>query len=229
MKQLSAEQIQLIKKPLPKEAVKPHPTRQGLSTIKAIYVTERFNEVFGIGAWSIKTEIIPITTGINVFTQVKITSAGRERTEFTVMCKTILEVAEYGIYYECVASSTNDDMGDAAKGATTDAMTKIASYIGIGMDVFKGMQDAALAREAAVNKATPQPAAEGEKPSDKDKAMAKTLWAELKDSHTNQLLQIAKQMGLNKTDRTIDHLNKTAIDSLIAMLKGIKTAEPLTN
>jgi hypothetical protein len=32
----------------------------------------------------------------------------------------------------------NDDPGDAAKGATTDAITKIASWIGIGIDVYKG-------------------------------------------------------------------------------------------
>jgi hypothetical protein len=58
--------------------------------------------------------------------------------------KTKFEAAEYGIYYECVASSTNDDIGDASKGAATDAITKIASYIGIGIDVFKGQHDKAL-------------------------------------------------------------------------------------
>lgn len=142
MKQLSKEQIDLIKKPLPREAVMPHPAKEKLSTIKAIYVTERFNDVFGIGGWTIKTDLID--NPLALVKNIKITKAGAERTEYTALMKTRFEVAEYGIYYECVASSTNDDIGDASKGAATDAITKIASYIGIGIDVFKGQHDKAL-------------------------------------------------------------------------------------
>jgi hypothetical protein len=142
MKTLSQEQVALIKKPLPKEAVMPHPTKQNLSTIKAIYVTERFNDVFGIGGWTIKTDLID--NPLALVKNIKITKAGAERTEYTALMKTKFEAAEYGIYYECVASSVNDDIGDASKGAATDAITKIASYIGIGIDVFKGQHDKAL-------------------------------------------------------------------------------------
>ena len=35
-------------------------------------------------------------------------------------------------------NSRNFDLGDAYKGATTDAITKIGSYLEIGIDVFKG-------------------------------------------------------------------------------------------
>lgn len=142
MKTLSQEQIALIKKPLPKEAVMPHPSKQNLSTIRAIYVTERFNDVFGIGGWTIKTDLID--NPLALVKNIKITKAGAERTEYTALMKTKFEVVEYGIYYECVASSVNDDIGDASKGAATDAITKIASYIGIGIDVFKGQHDRAL-------------------------------------------------------------------------------------
>ncbi len=144
MKQLSKEQIELIKKPLPREAVTPHPTKQNLSTIKAIYVTERLNDVFGIGKWKIKTDGVWDDRTPMISEKTRTTQAGRERTEYTAILKTIFEVPEYDIYYECVASSTNDDMGDACKGATTDAITKICSYIGIGIDVFKGKHDVAL-------------------------------------------------------------------------------------
>ena len=133
---LSPEQLALIVKPLPPQAVKPHPTRTGMSTIKAIYVTERFNEVFGVGEWTIETSLIG-----DISVNVRTTNYGKERTEYTALAKTIFKVPIYGITYECIASSTNDDMGDAAKGATTDAITKIASWIGIGIDVFKGEQD----------------------------------------------------------------------------------------
>ncbi len=38
--------LEKLKEPLPQEAVTQHPTKTYLSSIKAIYVTERFNEVF---------------------------------------------------------------------------------------------------------------------------------------------------------------------------------------
>jgi hypothetical protein len=144
MKQLSKEQTDLIKKPLPREAVTPHPTKQNLSTIKAIYVTERLNDVFGIGQWTLKTDAVWDDKVSMITEKVRTTQSGRERLEFTAVLKTVLEVPDYGIYYECIASSTNDDAGDACKGATTDAITKICSYIGIGIDVFKGKHDSAL-------------------------------------------------------------------------------------
>ena len=47
MKQLSEAQLELIKKPLDPKAVSKHPSKSYLSTIKPVYITERFNEVFG--------------------------------------------------------------------------------------------------------------------------------------------------------------------------------------
>ncbi|WP_234733372.1 hypothetical protein [Tellurirhabdus bombi] len=150
MKDLTAEQQLLIKKPLPAEAVKPHPTKQGMSTIKAIYVTERLNDVFGIGKWTIKTDLLPATADGSLFTiRSYTTSNGKERTEYFAVAKTVLEIPDYGIHYECIAGASNDDMGDAAKGAATDAITKICSYMGIGIDVFKGQHDQALKMEEA--------------------------------------------------------------------------------
>jgi len=137
VKQLTPEQLAKIAEPLPPEAIAAHPRMAGLSTIKGIFVTERLNQVFGVGAWSVKTELSsPITT---VHTT---TNAGRERTEYTAIAKTIFTIPTYEIYYECIASSTNSDPGDAAKGATTDAITKIASWIGIGIDIYKGKHGA---------------------------------------------------------------------------------------
>ncbi len=42
--------------PLPAEAISQHPTKTYLSSIKGIYVTERFNEVFGVGKWTVRLE-----------------------------------------------------------------------------------------------------------------------------------------------------------------------------
>lgn len=122
--QLKAE----LSAPLPKEAIKSHPTKTYLSSIKAIYVTERLNEVFGIGQWTLKTHEI------------------ERGNKGMVVIKSILEVPDYGFYYESYGGndnggdgSKNFDLGDAYKGATTDGITKICSYLGIGIEVFKGL------------------------------------------------------------------------------------------
>ena len=106
---------------LPDEAVTPPPTKAYLSNFKAIYVTERLNDVFGVGAW--KTTVEPIATDGKM-----------------VVVKLTLPIPEYGIYYECFGGNDNSDLGDAYKGATTDALTKICSWMGLGAEVFKGKQ-----------------------------------------------------------------------------------------
>lgn len=119
IKILTQSQVDCLNKPLPAEAVTPHPTKKFLSSIKSIYVTERLNEVFGVGRWRIKSEII-------------------ENTDKMIVVKAFFSVPEYGIEYECYGGNDNPDRGDAYKGATTDAITKIGSWLGIGADVFKG-------------------------------------------------------------------------------------------
>lgn len=116
---LSGDQLAQLARRLPDEAVTPHPTKKFLSSIKSIYVTERLNEVFGVGRWRIETEIV-------------------ERVDRMVVVKLKFTIPDYGIYYECYGGNDNPDLGDAYKGATTDAITKVASWLGIGADVFKG-------------------------------------------------------------------------------------------
>lgn len=119
IKKLTDIQREALSRALPAEAIGQHPSKTFLSTIKAIYVTERLNEVFGVGEWMVRTE--PIA-----------------REGKIVVVKVTFEVPEYGIYYECFGGNDNSNLGDAYKGATTDAITKIGSWLGIGADVFKG-------------------------------------------------------------------------------------------
>ena len=118
-KRVTEDMRQRLCKPLPPEAVTPHPTKKYLSSIKSIYVTERLNEVFGVGSWKVKTEVI-------------------DNSSKMIVCKVTLSIPEYGIEYECFGGNDNTDLGDAYKGATTDALTKIASWMGIGGEVFRG-------------------------------------------------------------------------------------------
>ena len=55
-KTLTAEKQAQLVRPLPAEAVTPHPTKTYLSSIKSIYVTERLNEVFGVGSWRVEVD-----------------------------------------------------------------------------------------------------------------------------------------------------------------------------
>lgn len=130
IKKLTTEQVAQLHQPLPAEALKPHPTKAFLTTINAIYVTERLNEVFGVGSWQTKSEII-------------------DNTQKMVVVKTTLTIPEYGIYYECFGGNDNADKGDAHKGAVTDAITKIGSWLGIGAEVWKN--------EAGKQQASPTP------------------------------------------------------------------------
>lgn len=132
-KKLTAEQVAMLQEPLPAKALKPHPTKAFLTTINSIYVTERLNQVFGVGSWSVKPEV-------------------QEADAKMVVVKTTLTIPEYGIYYECYGGNDNADRGDAYKGAVTDAITKIGSWLGIGAEVWKNE-----AGKQTAPKAQPQP------------------------------------------------------------------------
>ena len=110
-----------LKEPLPREAVSPNPQKPGLSVIKVIYVVERLNDVFGLNGWHIDNEIV---------------ETGR-----MVVVRATLSIPKYSIVIEQFGGNDNPDRGDAYKGACTDALSKCASYLGIGMDVYKGLHD----------------------------------------------------------------------------------------
>src|ERR1700732_868714 len=110
-----------LKEPLPREAVSPNPQKPGLSGIKVIYVVERLNDVFGLNGWHIDNEIV---------------ETGR-----MVVVRATLAIPKYGIAIEQFGGNDNPDRGDAYKGACTDALSKCASYLGIGMEVYKGLAD----------------------------------------------------------------------------------------
>jgi len=118
---LPPDVIAKLKEPLPPGAVSPNPQKPGLSVIKVIYVVDRLNEVFGMNGWRFVGEVV---------------ESGP-----MVVVKGSLKVAKYKICIEQYGGNDNADRGDAYKGACTDALSKCASYLGIGMDVYKGLHD----------------------------------------------------------------------------------------
>jgi hypothetical protein len=138
IKNLTQEQVDALKAPLPPDAVKPHPTKNYLSTIKVIYVVERLNEVFGINGW---------------FTDDKVV----EKDGKMVVVHTTLTIPEYGIVKSAFGGNDNSDLGDAYKGACTDALSKIGSFLYIGMDVYKGLEAPPAAPKKAPAKTPAKP------------------------------------------------------------------------
>lgn len=143
MEKLTQEQINKLKSPLPPEAITQHPTKSYLSSIKAIYVIERLNDVFGIGSWTCQSEVI------------------NDKTDMIVV-RVILSIPKYGIVMESFGGNNNGgennknfDLGDAYKGATTDALTKACSYLEIGIDVYKGKKS--ISTNIDIKKETPKP------------------------------------------------------------------------
>jgi len=192
--------------PLPAEAIKPHPTKTFLSTIKPIYITDRMNEVFGIGQWHTRTENILVNDN------------------GTVVNKTTLIIKEYDIYYECFGGNDNGgagskgfDLGDAFKGATTDALNKIASYLGIGIDVYRGKQSHAPSN---YSKPAPSPAPAPMQPSksfdDTADRKAKALGAlKVADKVATVKGLIAQQKAFKGTPEGADFQSGATLDDVV--------------
>jgi len=126
---LTDEQTLALSKPLPSWAVKEHPTKKGMSAIHPMAIIERLNEVFGVAGWSFTTEFLSCTPSIQQ-------TRNGDRKVFIATVKGRLEIDDCVI--EQYGGNTNDDAGDTLKGSATDALTKIASYLGIGAEIYKG-------------------------------------------------------------------------------------------
>jgi hypothetical protein len=124
--ELTDKQIETLNAKLPDWAVSQHPTKKFLSVIN------RLNEVFGVGVWNYEVEKVG---------HERVNQGKREAWE--AAAKGTLTVGSFSdegsmISLEQFGGSINDDLGDAYKGAGTDALTKISSYLGIGASIYKG-------------------------------------------------------------------------------------------
>lgn len=137
MKTLTDEQIELLQSPLPEWALKPHPIKKDMTVIHPMAVIDRLNDVFGVGKWKDKAE-----EGIAT-KEIQKTRNG-DRDVYVASCRLKLLIPEYDIHLEQFGGSTNDDRGDALKGSATDALTKCASYLGIGASIYKGQGNTVL-------------------------------------------------------------------------------------
>jgi hypothetical protein len=124
---ITKEMREDLRKSFPDEAYSKHPTKTFLTTLKAMYVTERLNDVFGLGRWSIDHEVIERT---NDYVLIQGT--------FKCLDYEVIVPSQYGGHK---TSGTNTEMADGFKSAITDCISKIASYLEVGIDMFKGKKN----------------------------------------------------------------------------------------
>lgn len=125
---MTTEKSEALSRKLPDWAVKPNPMNSKMSVINPMAVIDRFNEVFGVGAWNFHTEFISMHD-----------AKMGAKDAFHATSKSVVTVPSEGIHLEQFGGSTNMDRGDALKGSATDALTKIASYLGVGSTIYKNL------------------------------------------------------------------------------------------
>lgn len=125
----------ILSKPLPPEAIGDHPRIQGLSSIKPAFVVERLIEAFGNGGWDDRVTIVDRDSHSETW------NAGKHNEKqvkiYTATVHLTFTIEKYGLHKENFGGCDNVDLGDALKGARTDALTKIASELGVGLEVYK--------------------------------------------------------------------------------------------
>lgn len=135
--------IDQLQAPLPAWAIKPNPMKPKMSVIHPMAIIDRLNAVFGVGQWHFKTTYIDCTK------EIQKTKNG-DRDVYMSAIHATLEIPEFNIHIEQYGGSTNDDKGDALKGGATDALTKMASYLGIGASIYKGQGNGTEAKNVPV-------------------------------------------------------------------------------
>jgi hypothetical protein len=160
---LTQDQIDVLKAPFPEEALRADTSRGfELTSIRAAYVIERLNDVFGpcgIGWRYVHSPFQKMTTDsgyVEITTEVAL-QYRLPATSDSMSCDKVMWDAQADGWSfrngaaspgwsEPILACSGKGLGpggapftDARKSAVTDGLTKAASMIGIGHEVFKGL------------------------------------------------------------------------------------------
>ena len=127
-------------KDFPSEALSKDSSRGfDLTSIKAQYIKERLNDVFGIWGWEVVGEYKADEKSVLYFGELRVT----EKTYLLANNSedaTPAEVDSFTRKVESVGySAIKKNLGDSYKSAQTDFLSKAASFIGVGQKVFQGL------------------------------------------------------------------------------------------
>jgi len=188
--------ISKMREGFPAEAYSQHPTKTFLTTLKAMYVTERLNSVFGIGRWTIHVEVI-------------------ERTENYVLMQGEFESLDYDVivpkqFGGHPTDGKNTEIADGFKSALTDCQSKIASYFEIGIDMFKGKINPVRTKPVPYEKPNaPAPVKSMPEPKEPIQEMKKILPVLTEKQATELALRIQSQDAPD-VDKWIKYLTRYA-------------------
>jgi len=115
-----------LREPFPPEAYQAYDSKPFLTVLKAMYVIERLNDVFGLGKWNLEHKVIKED---NVYVLIR----GQLK---LLNYPDMIIPAQYGGHK---TGGAGTEMADGYKSAITDCISKSASYLEIGIDVFKGL------------------------------------------------------------------------------------------
>ena len=154
---LTQDQIHSLKAPFPSDALSPDTSRGfELTSIKAAYVIERLNDVFGVcgSGWRYAHtpfELLTTPNGITeIVTEVALQyrlPADQEGSPAVIWeDERWTSLPGLACWSQPILASGGKSLGkggapytDARKSAVTDGLTKAASMLGIGHQVFKGL------------------------------------------------------------------------------------------
>lgn len=113
-----------LKADFPKEAYSKDSSRGfDLTSLKAQYIIERLNDVVGITGWKLSGEFQPTDKGVLYMGTLSLVNDSGELVHS-------VEAIGY--------ADNKKNTGDTYKSARTDALSKAASYYGLGNEMFKG-------------------------------------------------------------------------------------------
>jgi hypothetical protein len=133
------EVIELMLKPLPKNAIKPHQTKSYLSQISPAYTRERLTKVFGLHGVGWGLDWDPMLADRFETS----TNAGKVRYHFALLkadfwFKMIVDSSEIEtIHIPVTGHSDNDNLGDAMAGARTSAISAGAKELLFQLHIYK--------------------------------------------------------------------------------------------
>jgi len=125
-KKITDEMRKQLRAPFPVEALSAVASKSYLTSIKAMFVVERLNDVFGVGRWHLEHIAI-------------------KEQDDQILIKGSLQILDYDVivsdqYGSHKITGKGVELADGYKSAITDCLTKCASHLEIGIDVFKGLQ-----------------------------------------------------------------------------------------
>lgn len=188
----------------PKEAYSPDTSRGfELTSIKAAYVIERLNEAFGLcgHGWTYRRQPFQISESGEVLAEVTLWYRLPDGTWSEPICNVGGK------------RQVRNNLTDARKSAITDAITKIASFLGVGHKAFKGLVKVNEPKKAT-NVSQPAKSA-GNKASDDQIKMIFGL-AKQKKIKTEV---ISKKIRDRFNLESLTELNKTQASQVITSLK----------